>query len=66
METKLIITPSELSSIATAMRGRINIILAYARTGDSKHIEQELEGLRRDSVSFKLKAREMCKQNNVD
>lgn len=55
--TNITIVPGKASSIATALRGHINAVLAYMRLGEVELMEESIKSMRRDMVSLEREAR---------
>lgn len=55
--TNITIIPGKASSIATALRGHINAVLAYMRLGEVELMEESIKSMRRDMVSLEREAR---------
>jgi hypothetical protein len=57
------IVPGRASSLATALRGHINAVLAYMRIGDSKLTEKAIADMRRDLTMFETEVRLNIKED---
>ncbi len=51
------IVPGRASSIATALRGHINAVLAYSRIGDEELTEEAIGQMRRDVTALEREIR---------
>lgn len=51
------ITPGKASSLATALRGHINAVLAYMRIGDDELMEEAIKCMRRDVTALEREVR---------
>lgn len=51
------IIPGRASSLATALRGHINAVLAYMRIGDADLMEEAIRQMRRDMTSLETEVR---------
>ena len=51
------IVPGRASSIATALRGHINAVLAYSRIGDEDLTEEAIAQMRRDVTALEREIR---------
>lgn len=51
------IVPGRASSLATALRGHINAVLAYMRIGDANLTEEAIANMRRDLTMFETEVR---------
>ena len=54
---KVTIVPGKASSLATALRGHINAVLAYYRIGDEDLMEEAIKSMRRDLTSLETEVR---------
>lgn len=55
--TNVTIVPGKASSVATALRGHINAVLAYMRLGEVELMEESIKAMRRDMTSLEREAR---------
>lgn len=55
--TNVKIVPGRASTIATALRGHINVVLAYMRTKDYELAEEAIASMRRDVTAFEREVR---------
>lgn len=57
MATSVTISPSRMSSYASAARGYLTQICSYARTGDADDLEDTIKHLRREVTRLETEAR---------
>lgn len=57
------IVPGRASSLATALRGHINAVLAYMRIGDADLTEEAIANMRRDLTMFETEVRLNIKED---
>jgi hypothetical protein len=57
------IVPGRTSSLATALRGHINAVLAYSRIGDNDLTEEAIAMMRRDMTSLEREVRLNMKED---
>lgn len=55
--TNVTIIPGKASSLATALRGHINAVLAYMRVGEPDLTEEAIAAMRRDLTMFETEVR---------
>jgi hypothetical protein len=55
--TNVTIIPGKASSLATALRGHINAVLAYMRVGEPELTEEAIAAMRRDLTMFETEVR---------
>jgi len=57
------IVPGRASSLATALRGHINAVLAYMRIGNADLTEEAIANMRRDLTMFETEVRLNIKED---
>lgn len=55
--TNVRIIPGRAANMATALRGHINVVLAYMRIGDADLTEEAIRSMCRDLTSFEREVR---------
>lgn len=60
-DSNVIIIPSHTSSLATALRGHVNAVLAYSRIGEAEHMEEAIRCMRRDMAALERAVRSTTK-----
>lgn len=51
------IVPGKASSLATALRGHVNAVLAYMRLGEVDLMEESIKAMRRDMTALETECR---------
>ena len=52
-----IVAPTKAASLATALRGHINAVLAYMRLNEEDLCEEAIRGMRRDMTNLEREVR---------